>query len=162
SGSATSRTSAMPRCSSHPTKRATSPASRSSSMAARSCRNRSKRWKRSDGERGMTAHTMPLAEVLKHVGELANASLPPWGVPEGATTRLINVSENATYLVEADDGFRSVLRVHRPDYHTRRGIEQELAWARALAEDGMVRTPEPIAGVNGELVQEGRLNGTQQ
>ena len=67
--------------------------------------------------------SMPLQELLKHLERLANASLPLWPVPKDARARLINVSENATYLVEAADGFRSVLRVHRPAYHSRRGIE---------------------------------------
>ena len=106
----------------------------------------------------MAADTMPLQELLEHVDRLANASLPLWPVPEGAAARLINVSENATYLVEAER-FRSILRIHRPAYHSRRGIEQELAWSRALAEDGMVLTPPPIPGVNGELVQEGHVDG---
>lgn len=101
---------------------------------------------------------MPLQELLKHLERLANDSLPLWQVPEGAKARLINVSENATYLVEAD-GFRSILRVHRPDYHSRRGIEQELAWSQALAADNMVQTPPPIPGRNGELVQEGHVAG---
>lgn len=103
--------------------------------------------------------TMPLEEVLRHLERLANESLPLWSVPEGAVARLINVSENATYLVEGDGGYRSVLRVHRPAYHSRRGIEQELAWSQALAADDMVLTPPPIPGVNGELVQSGRVDG---
>ncbi|KAB2886537.1 MAG: phosphotransferase [Albidovulum sp.] len=101
---------------------------------------------------------MPLKELLEHLEQLANASLPLWPVPAGARARLINVSENATYLVEAE-GFRSILRIHRPAYHTRRGIGQELAWSQALAADGMVQTPPPISGVNGELVQEGHAPG---
>ncbi|VDC23414.1 phosphotransferase enzyme family protein [Pseudogemmobacter humi] len=106
----------------------------------------------------MAHDTMPLQEILKHLERLANDSLPLWPVPEGATARLINVSENATYLVEAGE-FRSVLRIHRPAYHSRRGIGQELAWARALSDSGMVLTPPPIAGRNGDLVQEGRTPG---
>ncbi len=102
--------------------------------------------------------TMPLKELLEHLERLANASLPLWPVPEGARARLINVSENATYLVEAD-GFRSILRIHRPAYHSRRGIGQELAWSQALAESGLVDTPPPIPGRNGELVQEGHAPG---
>ena len=98
--------------------------------------------------------TMPLQDLLKNLDQLANASLPLWPVPDGARARLINVSENATYLVEAED-FRSILRIHRPAYHSRRGIEQELAWSQALAGDGMVLTPPPIAGQNGALVQQG-------
>jgi Ser/Thr protein kinase RdoA (MazF antagonist) len=101
---------------------------------------------------------MPLQELLGHLEQLANASLPLWPVPEGARARLINVSENATYLVEAE-GFRSILRIHRPAYHSRRGIEQELAWSQALAADDMVLTPPPIAGRNGALVQQGHHSG---
>lgn len=106
----------------------------------------------------MSAGTMPLQEVLTHLEVMANESLPLWPVPMGAKARLINVSENATYLVEADN-FRSVLRIHRPAYHSREGIGQELAWARALSDDGMVRTPSPIPGRDGEFVQEGQVPG---
>ncbi|WP_283179747.1 phosphotransferase [Gemmobacter sp. 24YEA27] len=106
----------------------------------------------------MAGEQMPLQEVLKHLERLANDSLSLWPVPEGATARLINVSENATYLVEAG-AYRSVLRIHRPAYHTKRGIGQELAWAQALASSGLVQTPPPIAGLNGALVQEGHSPG---
>lgn len=109
----------------------------------------------------MSANIMPLQEVLTHLEVMANEALPLWPVPNDATVRLINVSENATYLVEAGD-FRSVLRIHRPAYHSREGIGQELAWARALADDGMVRTPPPIPGRDGELVQEGRVPGLHE
>jgi Ser/Thr protein kinase RdoA (MazF antagonist) len=85
-------------------------------------------------------------------------SLPLWPVPPGAVARLINVSENATYLVESA-GHRSVLRIHRAAYHSLDAIDQELAWACALAAEGMVLTPSPIPGLNGALVQEGRVEG---
>ena len=47
-----------------------------------------------------------------------------WDLPQAAATR-INVSENVTYLVESAHGL-SVLRVHRPGYHSRRAIECEV------------------------------------
>lgn len=106
----------------------------------------------------MAGETMPLDELLTHLDRLAQAALSLWPVPAGAVARRINVSENTTYLVEAA-GFRSVLRIHRPAYHSRRGIEQELAWSQALAAEGTVLTPPPIAGRNGDLVQEGRVPG---
>lgn len=106
----------------------------------------------------MAGDSMPLHELLPRLERLANDSLPLWPVPSGAKARLINVSENATYLVEAGD-YRSILRIHRPAYHSRRGIGQELQWAQALAADGMVLTPPPIAGVNGDLVQEAQGEG---
>ena len=70
----------------------------------------------------------------------------------GAALRLINVSENTTYLVEAPE-YRSVLRVHRPRYHTRRAIECELAWMAALATESTVDVPTVIAGRDGKSIQ---------
>ncbi|WP_245615510.1 phosphotransferase enzyme family protein [Afifella pfennigii] len=104
----------------------------------------------------MATSDMPLEELLKHLEVLANASLHLWDIPEGARARLINVSENATYLVEAP-GYKSVLRIHRENYHTERAIECELAWSRALREDGAITTPPAIAGRNGKLIQSGRV-----
>lgn len=102
----------------------------------------------------MMISRFPLAERLKHLEILSNAALDLWPVPTGAQSRLINVSENATYLVEAPGGWRAVLRIHRAGYHSRRGIEQELAWTQALVADGLVNTPAPIPGRDGRLVQE--------
>ncbi|MFZ1467418.1 MAG: phosphotransferase [Paracoccaceae bacterium] len=82
-------------------------------------------------------------------------------MPEGASARLINVAENTTWLVEAP-GFRAVLRIHRADYHTRLGIEQELEWSQALTATGTVLTPAPIAGRNGALVQIGHAHGLNE
>ena len=107
----------------------------------------------------MAGTDMPLAELLTHLQKLAEASLPFWDTPEGAVVKLLNVSENATYLVEAPGGYRSVLRVHRESYHTRRAIECELAWIDALGRDGVVTTPGYYLGKDGEPIQEGRIEG---
>lgn len=102
---------------------------------------------------------MPLNELLRHLDRLAQRSLPLWEVPEGAQARLINVSENATYLVEAAGGYRSILRIHRENYHSRRAIECELAWLEALDAEGVVTTPGVFAGRDGEPIQQGRIDG---
>ncbi len=107
----------------------------------------------------MAGSDMSLAELLAHLGALANAALDLWDLPAGATARLINVSENATYLVEAPGGHKSVLRVHREDYHTRRAIECELAWLDALSADGVVTTPGYFTGRNGAAIQEASTPG---
>lgn len=93
-----------------------------------------------------------MPDSLPRMQRLVNAALPLWQLPAGARARLINHSENLTYLVEAA-GYRAVLRLHRAGYHSRRGIEQELAWSQALARAAVVRTPAPIAGRDGRLVQ---------
>lgn len=79
-----------------------------------------------------------------------------WGYGPDATARLINLSENHTYLVE-QDGAKAVLRVHRPGTHPRADILSELAWMTALKRDGALETPDVITGVDGSLVQQADL-----
>jgi len=95
--------------------------------------------------------------LLDRLHTLANKSLYLWDLPEGVSARLINVSENATYIVESADGYRSVLRVHRKNYHTERAIECELSWMDALNVDNCVITPKVIPGRDGASVQKGEL-----
>lgn len=99
---------------------------------------------------------MPLARLLEHLEVLANSSLHLWDLPQGARARLINVSENATYLVEAGEE-KAVLRIHRENYHSERAIECELEWSRALGRDGGVMTPGVRLGRDGKAIQSGRV-----
>ena len=107
----------------------------------------------------MAGTDMPLEELLGYLETLANQSLVLWDVPEEATARLINVSENATYLVEAPGGYKSILRVHRENYHSHRAIECELDWLEALGAAEIVITPGYNIGKNGDPIQEGRVEG---
>lgn len=109
----------------------------------------------------MAGSAMPLAELLGHLEDLAQRSLRLWDIPDGARVRLINVSENATYLVEAPGGFQAVLRVHRENYHSHRAIECELEWLAALDCAGAVTTPGYFHGRNGDPIQEGRAPGLE-
>jgi len=107
----------------------------------------------------MAGLEMPLDEVLKHLQRLAERALSLWDLPAGASVRLINVSENATYLVEASGGYKAVLRVHRENYHTRRAIECELAWLDTLGVDKVVTTPGYYLGRDGQAIQEAGIDG---
>lgn len=106
----------------------------------------------------MSISDMSLEETLKHLQTLANQSLALWDVPQGAFARLINVSENATYLVESP-GYKSVLRVHRENYHSENAIECELIWADALNTEGGITTPGVYLGKNGKPIQSGQVEG---
>lgn len=97
--------------------------------------------------------------LLERLGLLANESLDLWDLPAGATARLINVSENATFVVEAPGNYKSVLRIHRENYHTRNAISCEHAWSKALNEEGGVRTPGILAGRDGSTIQTSRVEG---
>jgi len=107
----------------------------------------------------MSDSAVPYDQLIERLGVLANQSLRLWDLPEDATARLINVSENATYLVESPGGYRSILRVHRQDYHTRNAIRCEHAWSKALDEEGGVHTPDIIPGKDGSTIQTASVEG---
>jgi len=84
--------------------------------------------------------------------DLVNETLSLWDIPKDAAATLINISENLTYLVESH-GFKAILRLHRPDYHTENAIISELTWAQAIAHDTGIETPRAINGLNGKAIQ---------
>ncbi|MFI5065185.1 MAG: phosphotransferase enzyme family protein, partial [Streptosporangiales bacterium] len=88
------------------------------------------------------------ADVLDRVTRFAGRAAVAHGCHPGSTVRLLNVSENATFLIEDPDEGPSVLRVHRLGYHTATEIASELAWMDALRAEAGVRTPRvlPVAG----------------
>jgi Ser/Thr protein kinase RdoA (MazF antagonist) len=91
-------------------------------------------------------------DVLDRVTRLAQRALGAYGCDPAAEVRLLNVSENATYLVEDPDAGPSVLRVHRLGYHTEAEIVSELAWMDALRAEAGVRTPRVLAAADGRRV----------
>ena len=85
-------------------------------------------------------------------GEVGPA-LSLWTETDGSTVgRLLNRSENETFLVETGQG-AFTLRVHRLGYQSRPAIESELAWLSALRRDTNLDIPEPVPGRNGALLQ---------
>ena len=88
--------------------------------------------------------------VLQEVAERATAS---YELPAGLTVSMINLSENATYRIDAPDGRRWALRVHRDGYHTRAAIASELAWLTDLRQTGVVITPVPVKARDGKLIR---------
>ena len=96
---------------------------------------------------------LPLTAQLPILMEVAVRATQSYALPPGLQVDLINLSENATYRVEAPDGRRWALRVHRDGYHSRVAIASELAWLMALRDNGVVVTPRPVAGRDGEVIQ---------
>ena len=85
--------------------------------------------------------------------ELAQSAVRLYALPDNTDVSLINLSENATYRVQAPDGQRWALRVNRGGYHTKQTIASELAWIEALRSQNTVITPLPVAGIDNELIQ---------
>lgn len=91
----------------------------------------------------------------------ARAALTEYGLPAGTQIELINLSENATFLT-SDGGQCSILRVHRPGYHSLEAIESELAWLDALRNEAGIRTPRPLPALDGRRVVRVRLADAQR
>ena len=98
----------------------------------------------------MTRGPWPEAGTLE---AWASAALARWSTPAGATVQLINISENASFLVTTSAGPWAVLRLYRPGRHGRREIDSELAWMTALAAAGAAVVPGHILGRDGAAVQ---------
>ena len=90
--------------------------------------------------------------MLDRVRQCALDALPAYGCHPDSTVDLLNLSENATYLVTDPDNGPSVLRVHRLGYHDEREIASELAWMDALRAEAGVRTPRVLPAVDGRRI----------
>jgi Ser/Thr protein kinase RdoA (MazF antagonist) len=86
-------------------------------------------------------------------------ALSLYDLPADATVQLVSRSENETYKVEVPSGRRWALRVQRPGYQSKQALASEISWLVALRKNGVVATPVPVAGRNGEWVQFARVQG---
>ncbi|MCW2887136.1 MAG: hypothetical protein JWL58_3998 [Streptosporangiaceae bacterium] len=89
--------------------------------------------------------------VLARMEGVARRALPSYGLDPDARVTLLDVSENATFRVDAE-GLAAVLRVHRLGYHSPEAILSELAWLDALRDEAGVRTPKVLAATGGARV----------
>jgi Ser/Thr protein kinase RdoA (MazF antagonist) len=93
--------------------------------------------------------------------DVAELALRQFDIGPDATLRLLNLSENATYLVE-DAGTQSILRVHRQDYHRPHEIESELDWLAALRAAGDVTVPTVLPTRDGRRLVTVNADGTDR
>ncbi len=91
-------------------------------------------------------------DVMDRVGQCARQALREYDCHPDSTIELLNVSENATFLVADPEDGLSVLRVHRLGYHTEREIASELAWMDALRAEAGVRTPRVLPAAGGRRI----------
>lgn len=91
---------------------------------------------------------------LEFYYQLAEHALIKYDFTKNAKLRLLNYSENITYLVESPESpYKTVLRVNRPGYHSKTELEAELFWVEAILESSDIIVPKPLAGKNGGFVQ---------
>jgi Ser/Thr protein kinase RdoA (MazF antagonist) len=94
---------------------------------------------------------------------VAERALAEYGLSENSTLHLLNLSENATYAVEdAATGERSILRVHRQNYHLPHQIGSELDWLDALRDDSDITVPTVLRAADGRRVVTVNVDGTDR
>src|SRR5215468_8925266 len=117
------------------------------------CSARLRAVSKSEGMTDVELHDLSVGgDVLERVTRCAQRALNAYGCHPDTTVRLLNVSENATYLVQDPSAGPSVLRVHRLGYHTEPAIASELAWMDALRAEAGVRTPRVLPAADGRRV----------
>jgi Ser/Thr protein kinase RdoA (MazF antagonist) len=93
-------------------------------------------------------------DVVADLTARVTAGLALWNLPPNTEVRLLNLSENATFLLRSPAGEHDVvLRLHRVGYSSRSEIRSELAWIEALRQAQVIETAAPIVGMDGEFVQ---------
>jgi Ser/Thr protein kinase RdoA (MazF antagonist) len=94
---------------------------------------------------------------------VAERALTEYGLTPNCALQLLNLSENATYAVEdATTGTRSILRVHRQNYHLPHQIESELDWLEALRGDSDITVPTVLPAADGRRVVTVNVNETDR
>ena len=91
------------------------------------------------------------AAGLERLQRVAEGALPAYGIAPDARVSILNISENATYLVEDGDA-RSVMRVHRVGYHSHDAVLSELQWMTSLREAGAIHAPAVIPTLAGDWI----------
>ena len=91
-------------------------------------------------------------DVMDRVRGCAAEALRAYGAHPDTVIELLNVSENATFLVSDPAAGPSVLRVHRLGYHSEPEIASELAWMDALRAEAGVRTPRILPAADGRRI----------
>ncbi|MDC7125567.1 MAG: phosphotransferase [Spirochaetales bacterium] len=98
-------------------------------------------------------HDLPFPEKVKHLTGVGHRALACWDYPEDSQMKLLNYTENASFLVQAAGRPKMIMRVHRLDYATHNSISTELKWIMDLKAETDIRLASPIESVNGSLIE---------
>ncbi len=98
----------------------------------------------------MSFDSLTPEQQIEHLLDLATKSLQHWDL-EGSELSLVKYRENAVYKVDARDGARYALRIHRHGYHSDNSLRSELEWMSALNESG-IAVPQVLPATDGRLL----------
>lgn len=86
---------------------------------------------------------------------LARDALKKYGLEHTCRARLLQISENVTYVVENRESLakKGVIRISRPGYHSREELKAELLWLREIKNYTPLVVADPIRGHDGSFIQ---------
>lgn len=91
--------------------------------------------------------------VLERLQKVAESTLTHYDFSPDTGVSILNVSENATYLVDDPaTGRKAVMRVHRLGYHSQEAVMSELQWMTSLREAGAIDAPAVIPTTDGRWI----------
>ena len=95
-------------------------------------------------------------ENIQVFNDVAQSALKNYGLENTDETKLIVLSENATYLVRNKETGTAdgVLRVSRPGYHDLEELKSEMKWLKQINEYTPLIVANPIPALDGETVQQ--------
>jgi hypothetical protein len=105
--------------------------------------------------------TLTHAGQVRRLKRLGHEALRAYPIDVARLVPLVH-EENTTFRVEATDGSRYALRVHRPDKHTAKEVWAEMTWLAALRHDMNLPVPEPVATRDGALVKTVAVDGVPE
>lgn len=114
----------------------------------------------------MTDHAAPFGDLpaderVARLRRIAERALERYDLPS-PTIQLITDDWNCVFRVDAADGSQHVLRVSLPGRRSLDEVRGEMTWLAALAADGSVPVPAPLAARDGSLVVEAQAEGVPE
>lgn len=93
------------------------------------------------------------AQVLR-LRKLATEALRRYSLGKDVQLKFIFHGENTTFKITTNKGKSYLLRIHRLDYHTKKGILEELKWLSQLSQKTDIPVQKPILSKNNCFIEE--------
>lgn len=92
-------------------------------------------------------------EKVVHLVNVGEKALGLWGYSKNTKMKMLNYTENATFLLECENKPKIIMRVHRLDYATVDNIRTELQWIMDLKRDTNIRLASPLLSIDGNYIE---------
>ncbi len=98
---------------------------------------------------------------LLRLRQLARHALLAYDIADARLTPLMH-ADNTTFRIDAADGQRYVLRIHRPSGKTPEQVRSEMMWLTALHQEAAVVAPTPVPTRTGDLLTVTRIENVPE